>query len=66
MEKPSFKSLSILSDLFTILFNFLSAIFTPAKGEFYEPPLSEHPILTSGYVLHLDLIALVWELSFSG
>jgi hypothetical protein len=36
------------------------------KGEFYEPPPCEHPILTSGYELHPDLIALVRELSFSG
>jgi hypothetical protein len=79
MEKPSFKSLSILCDLFTILFNFLSIVFTPAtkvqpsfqslsapKGKFYEPPPSKHPILTSGYELHPDLIALVQELSFFG
>ena len=50
MKKLSFKSLSILRDLFTILFNFHSTTFTPAtmeqpsiqdfsapKGKFYEP-----------------------------
>jgi hypothetical protein len=36
------------------------------KGEFYEPPPSKHPILTSGYELCLDLIAIVQESSFSG
>ena len=31
-----------------------------------EPPKSLKPILTSGYVLHLCLINMVWEQSFSG
>ena len=35
-------------------------------GEFLEPPLFEHPILSSGYELCPDLIAMVRELSFSG
>ena len=79
MEKLSFKSFSILRDLFCIIFNFLSATFTPATtkqpsirdfsaptGEFLEPPPSEHPILSSGYELRPNLIALVQESSFSG
>ena len=35
-------------------------------GEFLEPPPSEHPILSSGYELRPDLIAMGQELSFSG
>ena len=79
MGKLSFKSFSILQNLFRIIFNFLSATSTPATteqpsirdfsaptGEFLEPPLSEHPILSSGYELRPDLIAMVRELSFSG
>ena len=79
MGKLSFKSYSILRNLFRIIFNFLSATSTPATtekpsirdfsapmGEFLEPPLSEHPILSSSYELCPDLIAMVWELSFSG
>jgi hypothetical protein len=37
------------------------SLSTP-RGEFYEPPSSS----TSDYELGPDLIALVWELSFSG
>ena len=79
MENQSFESLCILCDLFTIHFDFLFAIFTPAtpeqpsiqdlsapKGEIYEPPPSEHPILSSSYELRPNLIALVQESSFSG
>ena len=79
MGKLSFKSFSILRNLFRIIFNFLSATSTPATteqpsirdfsaptGEFLEPPFSEHPILSSGYELRPDLIAMVRELSFSG
>ena len=79
MEKLSLKSFSILRNLFRIIFNFLSATSTPATteqpyireffaptGEFLEPPFSEHPILSSGYELRPDLIAMVWELFFSG
>ena len=40
--------------------------FSAPTGEFLEPPLSEHPILSSGYELRPDLIAMVRELSFSG
>ena len=36
------------------------------RAEFLEPPPSEHPILSSGYELHPDLIAMFWEFSFSG
>jgi hypothetical protein len=43
----------------------IQSLFAP-KGEFYEPPPSEHRILTSGYELYPDLFALVRELSFSG
>ena len=65
MEKLSFKSLSILRDVFTILFNFLSAIYTPAtteqtsihnlsapKGEFSEPssPASSSYELDPGFI----------------
>jgi hypothetical protein len=39
--------------------------FYAPRGEFFEPPPSEHPILTSGYELIPELIALVWESSFS-
>jgi len=35
-------------------------------GEFFEPPPSEHPILSSGYELRPDLIAMFREFSFSG
>jgi hypothetical protein len=79
MENQSFESLCILRDLFTILFDFLFAIFTPATpeqtsiqdlsaptGEFLEPPPSEHPIVSSGYELCPDLIAVVLEFPFSG
>ena len=79
MEKLSLKSFSILHNLFRIIFNFLSATSTPATteqpsirdfsaptGEFLEPPLSEHPILSSSYELRPDLIAMVQELSFFG
>jgi len=34
-------------------------------GVFLEPPPSEHPILSSGYELHPDLIAMVKESFFS-
>ena len=79
MGKLSFKSFSILRNLFHIIFNFLSATSTPATteqpsirdfsaptGKFLEQPLSEHPILSSGYELRPDLIAMVQELSFFG
>ena len=79
MGKLSFKSFSILRILFRIIFNFLSATSTPATteqpsiqhlsapmGEFLEPPPSEYLILSSGYELCPDLIAMVQELSFSG
>ena len=79
MGKLSFKSFSILRNLFRIIFTFLSATSTPATteqpsiqdlsaptGEFLEPPPSEYPILSSGYELCPDLIAMVRELSFSG
>ena len=79
MGKLSFESFSILRNLFRIIFNFLSATSTPATteqpciryfstptGEFLEPPPSEHPILSSGYELRPDLIAMVREHSFSG
>ena len=79
MEKLSLKSFSIQRNLFRIIFNFLPATFTPTTteqpsirdfsaptGEFLEPPPSEHTILSSGYELRPDLIAMVWELSFSG
>ena len=36
------------------------------KGEFLEPPPSEHPILSSGYELRPDLIAIFREFSFFG
>ena len=36
------------------------------KGEFLEPPPSEHPILPSGYELRPDLIAIFREFSFFG
>src|SRR6185312_13237967 len=75
MGKLSFKSFSILRNLFRIIFNFLSATSTPATteqpsiqdlsaptGEFNEPPSSSK----SGYELCPDLIAMVRELSFSG
>ena len=74
MGKLSFKSFSILQNLFHIIFNFLSATLTPAimeqpsiqdlsapTGEFLEPPPSEYPILSSGYELCPDLIAMVRE-----
>ena len=35
-------------------------------GKFLEPLPSEYPILSSGYELCPDLIAMVRELSFSG
>ena len=79
MGKLSFKSFSILQNLFHIIFNFLSATSTPSTteqpsiqdlfaptGEFLEPPPSEYPILSSGYELFLDLITLVRKPSFSG
>ena len=34
-------------------------------GKFLKPPPSEHPILTSGYELRPDLIAMFREFSFS-
>ena len=36
------------------------------KGELLEPPPSSQPILTFGYKLHPDFIAMVREQSFSG
>ena len=79
MGKLSFKSFSILRNLFRIIFNFLSVTSTPATAEqpsirdffaptdeFLEPPFSEHPILSSDYELRSDLIAMVRELSFFG
>ena len=79
MEKLSFKSFSILQNLFDIIFNFLSTTSTPATteqpciqdfaaptGEILEPPPSEHPILSSGYELRPDLIAMVRDSSFPG
>ena len=79
MGKLSFKSFSILRNLFRIIFDFLSATSTPATteqpsiqgfaaptSEFLEPPPSEHPILSSGYELHPDLITVVQESSFFG
>jgi hypothetical protein len=38
--------------------------FSAPKGEFFEPPPSEHPILTSYYKFSHELIALVRESSF--
>ena len=79
MGKLSFKSFSILRNLFRIIFNFLSATSTPTTmkhpsirdffaptDEFLEPPFSEHPILSSDYELRSDLITMVRELSFFG
>ena len=40
--------------------------FSAPTGKFLEQPLSEHPILSSGYELRPDLIAMGQELSFSG
>ena len=75
MEKLSFNSLYILRDVLIILFNFLSAIFTPAiteqpsvhnlsapKGEFSEP---SSPV-SSGYELDPGFIAMVLKRPFSG
>ena len=75
MEKLSFKNLSILRDVFTILFNFLSAIFTPAiteqpsvhnlsapKGEFSEPSSTSSP----SYELDPSFIAMVRKRPVSG
>ena len=79
MGKLSFKSFSILRNLFRIIFNFLSATSTPATTEqpsiqdlsaptceFLEPLPFEYPILSSGYELHPVLITMVGELYFSG
>jgi hypothetical protein len=68
MEKLFFKSFSILWDVFTILFYFLSAIFTPAiteqpsihnpsapKGELSKPS----PPSSSSYELDPSFIATV-------
>ena len=75
MEKKSFKSLSILRDVFTTLFNFPSAIFTPAtteqpsihnlsapKGKFSEPSSPA----SFGYELEPGFIAIVQKQPFSG
>ena len=75
MGKLSFKSFSILWDVFTILFNFLSAIFTPditeqpsihdhfaPKGEFSEPSSPS----SSSYELDPGFIAMVRKRPFSG
>ena len=40
--------------------------FSAHKGELLEHPQSEHPIHTSSYELHPNLIAMVQKLSFSG
>ena len=74
MEKLSFKILSILRDVFTILFNFLSAIFTHAtteqtsihnlsapKDEFSEPSSPA----SSGYELDPGFVAMVRKWPFS-
>ena len=68
MEKLSFKSLYILWDVFTILFYFLSVIFTPGTmeqpsihdppapmGEFSEPS----PPSSSSYELDPSFVAMV-------
>ena len=75
MEKLSIKSLSILRDVFTILFNFLSGIFTPniteessthdrsaPKVEFSVPSSPS----SSNYELDPSFIAMVWKRPFSG
>jgi hypothetical protein len=75
MEKLSFKSRFILRGVFTVLFNFLSAIFTPTtveqpyihnlstpKGEFSEPSSPA----SSGYELDPSFIAMVRKRPFSG
>ena len=75
MEKLSIKSLSILRDVFTILFNFLSAFFTPTttehpsihnlstpKGEFSKPPSPT----SSGYELDPGFIEMIRKQPFSG
>ena len=36
------------------------------RAEFLEPPPSEHPILSFGYELCPNLIAMFREVSFSG
>ena len=36
------------------------------KGDFLEPPPPSTPITTSGYQLHLGLVAMVWDQSFTG
>ena len=46
---------------FTPIYKF----FAP-KGELLEPPPSSHPILTNGYDLGPDLIAMIQEQPFSG
>jgi len=46
---------------FTPIYKF----FAP-KGELLEPPRSSHPILTDGYGLGPDLIAMIQEQPFSG
>ena len=75
MEKLSFESFSILWDVFTILFNFLSGIFTPniteessthdrsaPKVEFSVPSSPS----SSNYELDPSFIAMVWKRPFSG
>ena len=75
MEKLFFKSFSILWDVFTILFYFLSAIFTPdtteqpsihnhsaPKVKFFEPS----PPSSSSYELDPGFIAMVQKRPFSG
>ena len=46
---------------FTPIYKF----FAP-KGELLEPPPSSHQILTDGYDLGPDLIAMIQERPFSG
>lgn len=41
-------------------------ILSAPRAEFYEPPPSEHPILTPGYELRPHLVAMVQEHPFSG
>jgi hypothetical protein len=75
MGKLSLKSFSILWDVFTILFNFLSAIFTLAipeqpsihnhyapKSEFSDPSSP----FSSSYELDPGIIAMVRKRPFSG
>ena len=42
----------------------IQQLYSP-MGEFLEPPASSKPIIASGYELHLGIIAMVWEQTFS-